>query len=267
MHFIELEDIGLLFRVRQYGRISFKEYLLRGLFRRSKKTAFEVQALEHIDLTVEEGDRLGIIGPNGAGKSTLLKLLAGIYPPTAGIRWVRGKISSLFDIALGFELEASGWDNIMYRGYLQGETPRSIRVKTQPIAEFSELGEFLDMPVRYYSAGMMVRLAFSIATAIEPEILLVDEVLQAGDMAFQAKARQRIRELMGSARAVVVVSHDLPSLAQLCDRILWLDHGRIRMVGPAKEVTDAYKQSQNGAVMQVPAPPAPASGHVQREAA
>ena len=171
MSLIELNDVGLLFHVRRLGRISFKEYLLQGLFRPSKKNSFEVQALEHIDLTVKEGERLGIIGHNGAGKSTLLKLLAGIYPPTSGTRRVRGQISSLFDIALGFEHEASGWENIKYRGYLQGETPKSIQAKMQAIADFSELGEFLDMPVRYYSAGMMVRLAFSIATAIEPEIL------------------------------------------------------------------------------------------------
>jgi ABC-type polysaccharide/polyol phosphate transport system ATPase subunit len=250
MRLVELEDVGLLFRVRRLGRISLKEYLLQGLFRPSKKTSFEVQALEHIDLTINEGDRLGIIGHNGAGKSTLLKLLAGIYPPTSGKRKVNGHISSLFDIALGFEPEASGWENIMYRGYLQGETPRSIRAKMQPIAEFSELGEFLDMPVRYYSTGMMVRLAFSIATAIEPEILIIDEVLSAGDMAFQHKARERMRNLITCARAVVIVSHDLCSISMLCDRVMWLDHGRIRMLGATEEVIAAYSQKQTDDVAQ-----------------
>jgi ABC-type polysaccharide/polyol phosphate transport system ATPase subunit len=240
MPLIELDQIGLRFKVRCFGRISLKEYLLQGFFRRSKKTTFEVQALEDLDLTVDEGDRLGIIGPNGAGKSTLLKLLAGIYPPTAGRRQVNGQICALFDIALGFEPDASGWENMMYRGYLQGETPQSIRAKMQPIAEFSELGDFLNMPVRYYSAGMMVRLAFSIATAIEPEILIVDEVLSAGDMAFQSKARQRIKDLMSTARAVIVVSHDLASLEMVCDRVLWLDHGRARLMGSAREVIAAY---------------------------
>jgi ABC-type polysaccharide/polyol phosphate transport system ATPase subunit len=245
MRLIELNDVGLRFHVRCLGRISLKEYLLQGFFRRSKRSTFDVQALENIDLTVDEGDRLGIIGHNGAGKSTLLKLLAGVYPPTAGRRVVNGQISSLFDIALGFEAEASGWENIMFRGYLQGETPRSIRGKIQPIAEFSELGDFLNMPVRYYSAGMMVRLAFSIATAIEPEILIVDEVLSAGDMAFQTKARERMRALMSTARAVIVVSHDLTSLAMLCDRVLWLDHGKVRMNGPTDEVIAAYTQQVN----------------------
>lgn len=250
MRLVELEDVGLLFRVRRHGRISLKEYLLQGLFRRSKKTSFEVQALDHIDLTINEGDRLGIIGCNGAGKSTLLKLLAGIYPPTSGKRRVWGHISSLFDLALGFEPEASGWENIAYRGYLQGETPQSIQAKMRPIAEFSELGDFLDMPVRYYSAGMMVRLAFSISTAIEPDILIVDEVLSAGDIAFQHRARERMQNLISSARAVVIVSHDLSSISMLCDRVLWLDHGRIQKYGPADEVISAYEQSQSGDIAQ-----------------
>jgi ABC-type polysaccharide/polyol phosphate transport system ATPase subunit len=245
MPLVRLEDVGLKFHVRRFGRISFKEYLLQGVFRRSKKAKFDVQALEGINLTINAGDRLGIIGHNGAGKSTLLKLLAGIYPPTSGRREVRGRISSLFDIAVGFESEASGWENIYYRGYLQGETPRTIRGKMQPIADFSELGDFLNMPVRYYSSGMMVRLAFSIATAIKPEILIVDEVLSAGDQAFQVKARERIRSLISAAQAVIVVSHDMPSLAKLCDRVLWLDHGKIKMIGPTDDVIAAYSGQFN----------------------
>jgi len=239
---IRLDDASLIFHVRSHGRISLKEYLVQGRFRRRKERGREVRALEHVNLTISHGERVGILGPNGAGKSTLLKLLAGVYLPTHGRREVRGQISSLFQISLGFEHDATGWDNIMYRGYLQGETPRSIRKKMQPIAEFSELGEFLDMPVRYYSSGMMVRLAFAISTAIEPDILLVDEVLSAGDMAFQIKARQRMQELIGKARAVVIVSHDTTSLSRLCDRALWLDHGRIRMEGPVNEVIAAYTQ-------------------------
>jgi ABC-type polysaccharide/polyol phosphate transport system ATPase subunit len=240
MTLIQLDDVGLKFQVRRCGRISFKDYLLHGMFRRSNKSSFEVQALEHIDLTIGEGERLGIIGSNGAGKSTLLKLLAGIYPPTSGRRTVVGQISSLFDIALGFEHDANGWENIQYRGYLQGESPRSIRDKAQAIADFSELGEFLNMPVRYYSTGMMVRLAFSIATAINPEILIVDEVLSAGDMAFQGKARERMKALMANARAVIVVSHDLKLLPSLCDRAIWLDHGKMQLIGPTSDVIAAY---------------------------
>jgi ABC-type polysaccharide/polyol phosphate transport system ATPase subunit len=251
MSLIELNDLGLIFHVRRYGRISLKEYLVNGLFRKPRENHFAIHALEGINLRIAEGDRLGILGHNGAGKSTLLKVLAGIYPPTSGRRQVRGHISSLFDITLGFEPDATGWENVKYRGYLQGETPTTIGEKLSKIAEFSELGRFLDMPVRYYSTGMMVRLAFSIATAIEPEILLIDEVLSAGDIAFQAKARERMRGLISSARAVIMVSHDLTSLGLLCDRLLWLDHGRVLMEGPAGDVIAAYQQFQaNGPQLQ-----------------
>jgi ABC-type polysaccharide/polyol phosphate transport system ATPase subunit len=240
MNLIELNDVSLHFHVRRQGRTSLKDYLLHGLFRGGKQNVLEVKALEHIDLAVEQGERVGIIGHNGAGKSTLLKLLAGVYPPTSGTRMVTGRVSSLFDISLGFEPEASGWDNIRYRSYLQGETPKTVQSRLQAIAEFSELGEFLDMPVRYYSSGMLVRLAFSVATAIEPEILIVDEVLSAGDHSFQVKAKQRMQALISNAQAVVVVSHDVVSLRELCRRIIWLDHGRVRMSGPAGEVVHAY---------------------------
>jgi ABC-type polysaccharide/polyol phosphate transport system ATPase subunit len=156
---------------------------------------------------------------------------------------VQGRISSLFDLMLGFEPDATGWENIRYRGYLQGETPRSIKRKVDGIAEFTGLGKFLDMPVRYYSSGMLVRLAFAIATAIEPEILLVDEVLGAGDAEFQGKARARMAEMMGKAELIVCVSHDLNALPALCNRGLWMERGRLRMSGPIKEVIAAYRES------------------------
>jgi ABC-type polysaccharide/polyol phosphate transport system ATPase subunit len=240
---IKLDNVSLTFKVRQQGRITFKEFLVRQMFRRSVNPVIKVRALQEISLAIQEGERVGIIGHNGAGKSTLLKMLAGVYPPSRGLVNVEGRISSLFDLALGFEADASGWENIYYRGYLQGETPRSVRAKMQGIADFSELGDFLNMPVRYYSAGMMVRLAFSIATAIEPEILLVDEVFAAGDMAFQDKARQRMREMMNKARLIVMVSHDLASLAGLCERGIWLHHGRVRQDGPIAQVIASYTDS------------------------
>jgi ABC-type polysaccharide/polyol phosphate transport system ATPase subunit len=243
---IELDKVSLTFRVRQRGRMTLKEFLVRQMFRRSVNPIIEVRALQEVCLQFHEGERIGIVGHNGAGKSTLLKVLAGIYPPSQGQRIVEGRISSLFDIALGFEMDASGWENICYRGYLQGETPQTIRAKLQPIADFTELGDFLDMPVRYYSAGMLVRLAFSIATAIEPEILLVDEVLSVGDMAFQEKARVRMHEMIAKAKLIVVVSHDLVNLAQLCDRAVWMDHGRVRQVGPTTDIIAAYTASVHG---------------------
>jgi ABC-type polysaccharide/polyol phosphate transport system ATPase subunit len=237
---IDLQKVSLTFKVRQHGRITLKEFFIRHLFRKAYNPFITVPALKEVDLSLKEGDRLGIIGHNGAGKSTLMRVLAGIYPPSSGMRLVEGNISSLFDISLGFELDANGWENICYRGYLQGETPRSIKSKMQPIAEFSELGSFLDMPVRYYSAGMMVRLAFSIATAIQPEILLVDEVLSVGDMAFQEKARQRMREMMAQAEVIVMISHDLDSVRKLCEKVLWMDHGRVQQLGPTESVIAAY---------------------------
>lgn len=242
MRRIELEKLSLTFRVRRYQRVNIKDVVVNRMLHRAVNPVLEIEALKDIDLTVEDGDRLGIIGHNGAGKSTLLRLLAGIYPVTAGRRTVTGRISSLFDLALGFEPEANGWDNMLFRGYFQGETPTSIRGKLRAIAEFSELGEFLDTPVRHYSAGMLVRLAFSIATAIEPEILLIDEVLAAGDMAFQIKATQRMNELFDRAQAIVIVSHDLAAVERLCNRAIWLDHGQIRRSGPTAEVIAEYQE-------------------------
>lgn len=256
---ITLDRVSLTFRVRkQEARRTLKEYLVRGLFLRPAAPVMEVRALRDVSLRVERGERVGILGHNGAGKSTLLKLLAGVYEPSRGKVHVEGRISSLFDIALGFEPEATGWENIRYRGYLQGETPRSIDDKLDGIAAFSELGDFLGMPIRYYSAGMLVRLAFAIATAVDPEVLLVDEVLSVGDLAFQDKARRRMREMMARAKLMVVVSHDLESLARLCTRGLWLDRGRVRRDGPIDEVVAAYKDSVHPA----PAPAAAACSAV-----
>jgi ABC-type polysaccharide/polyol phosphate transport system ATPase subunit len=240
---IELEGIGLTFKVRKQQGLTLKEFLLRGMFRKKQNPIMEVRALHDLTLQVGQGERVGILGHNGAGKSTLLRLLAGIYAPTTGRLVVRGKVSSLFDINLGFEGEASGWENIAYRSYLQGETPASVRRKRMAIAEFSELGDFLNMPVRYYSAGMIVRLAFSIATSIEPEVLLVDEVLSVGDLAFQNKARERMRQMIAQAHLMVIVSHDLAALEQTCTRAVWLHHGQIVRTGPCAEVIAAYKSS------------------------
>jgi ABC-type polysaccharide/polyol phosphate transport system ATPase subunit len=243
---IELNKASLTFRVRERpGRVSLKELVVRRLLGQSSCPVVKVRALRDLTFSLRGGERVGILGHNGAGKSTLLKLLAGVYAPTRGTRWVEGRISSLFDISLGFESEASGWENIFYRGYLQGETPKSMAAKAGSIAEFSELGDYLRLPVRYYSAGMMVRLAFSIATAIEPEILLIDEVLNVGDAAFQSKARLRMKEMMGKADLIVLVSHDLDTLSRVCQRGIWMEQGQIRLEGPMDEVVDCYRRSVN----------------------
>jgi ABC-type polysaccharide/polyol phosphate transport system ATPase subunit len=240
---IELTDASLTFSLRKSKNVTLKQYLLKGLFLKAFNPKVSIHALSDVSLTATDGDRIGVIGHNGAGKSTLLKMIAGVYPPTRGTVAVDGTICSLFEIALGFEPEASGWENIRYRGYLQGETPKTLTAKVNDIAAFSELGDFLNIPVRYYSAGMMVRLAFSIATAAEPEVLLVDEVLSVGDAAFQQKAKQRMKEMMSRSRLMVMVSHDIKSVVELCTRGVWLEHGRVMMQGDPQEVADAYLAS------------------------
>ncbi|MBN9117772.1 MAG: ABC transporter ATP-binding protein [Planctomycetes bacterium] len=243
---IELTDVSITFNAHQQKRVSLKEYLVRRLYNRSVNPVMRVHALSNINLTVRDGERIGVIGHNGAGKTTLLKTLAGVYPPTTGTRVVEGKICSLFDITLGFEQEATGWENVLYRSYLQGETPTSIRGKLDGIAQFAELGEFLNTAVRNYSAGMLMRLAFSIATSIDPEVLLVDEVLAVGDLAFQNKAQARMRELMSSSRLMVMVAHDLDAVRRLCTRVIWMTHGQIIMDGSPNEVIDAYVTTVTG---------------------
>lgn len=243
---IELDDVSLHFRVRQKRHLTLKEYLIHHLYRKSANPYVEVRALDRVSMTFHDGDRVGILGHNGAGKSTLLRLLAGVYPPTSGKRQVQGRLGSLFDITLGFEMDSTGWENINFRSYLLGETPKSIAPKRKEIAEFTELGEFLNMPIRYYSAGMLVRLAFAISTAIEPEVLLVDEVLSVGDLAFQNKARARMERMMNTARVIVMVSHDLDSLASICQTGVWMDHGRVKRIGPMREVIAAYTAEVHG---------------------
>jgi ABC-type polysaccharide/polyol phosphate transport system ATPase subunit len=240
---LNVQNVSLTFNVRQNKKVSLKEYVLKGMFRRSFNPGVTIHALTDVSIAAREGDRIGIIGHNGAGKSTLLKLLAGIYPPTHGSVAVEGRICSLFDITLGFEQEATGWENIVFRSYLQGESPANVRARLDSIGAFTDLGEFLSMPVRNYSAGMLMRLAFAIATAAEPEVLLIDEVLAVGDMAFQIKAKARMRELMASSRLMVVVSHDLNSLRDTCNRVIWMKQGKVIMEGASVEVIRSYTES------------------------
>ena len=239
---IDVTDASITFTATQSKQVTFKEYLLKGLFRKSVNPQIAIHALTGINLTARDGDRIGIIGHNGAGKTTLLKLLAGIYTPTTGTAKVEGRVCSLFDISVGFENEATGWENIVYRSYLQGESPSSLKGKMQEIAEFSELGEFLSIPVKNYSAGMRMRLAFSIATAAQPEVLLVDEVLAVGDMAFQIKAKARMRAMMSVSRLMVVVSHDLNTIRDTCTRVIWMRRGQVVQEGPPREVVRAYNR-------------------------
>jgi ABC-type polysaccharide/polyol phosphate transport system ATPase subunit len=243
---LTLENVDLTFRVRRNRRTPLKEFVLQRLTGRGKENPLlEVHSLRDISAHFGDGERIGIVGHNGAGKSTLLKMLAGVYPPSAGRRSVQGRISGLFDLTLGFEPHGTGRDNIRYRGYLLGETPQSLKPKMDSIIDFAEIGEFIDTPVRYYSSGMLVRLGFSIATAIDPEILLMDECFSAGDRSFQRKAADRLKEMMTKARLIVMVSHDVGMLQKLSDRVLWLDHGRILRDGGANDVIAEYVEFMN----------------------
>lgn len=240
---ILLEKLCLDFKVQRKPAI--KDFMIPGSNRFNKlESNGTIHALKNIDLELNDGDMLAIVGHNGAGKSTLLKTLAGIYPITSGKRVVDGRISSLFEMSTGFEMEATGWENIQLRGLMLGETPNSMKQKMQEIAEFSELGDFLNMPVKYYSSGMFIRLAFSVSTSIEPEILLLDEVIAAGDAGFLVKAKQRMKDLMSTANILVFVTHSIQSAIELCNKCIWLECGEIVMMGDTKEVTDKYIQSQ-----------------------
>lgn len=241
MALVELEHLSLVFSVSKYGPVRIRDRIAERFVSPGRSPIMRIDALKDINLRLEDGDRVGIIGRNGAGKSTLLKVLADIYPITKGHRRVDGHISALLDIFLGFEPDATGWENIMYRGYLQGETRRSMRRKIKGIAEFCELGQYLNVPVRYYSDGMKVKLGFAVATAIEPDILLVDEAVNAGDLYFREKATNRVRDVMSKASIVVAVSHDHSLLSELCTRLIWLESGSIRAIGPSSEVVAAYE--------------------------
>jgi lipopolysaccharide transport system ATP-binding protein len=199
-----------------------------------------VRALENLSFTLKDGDRVGLLGHNGAGKSTLLRLLSGVYEPSSGSARIDGEIGTLIDISLGTDAEATGRENIYLRGGLLGMTRSEITSRMDDIIEFSELGEFIDMPLRTYSSGMHLRLAFAVSTIVRPEILLMDEWLSVGDENFKHKAEMRMTELVQSTNILVLASHSRHLLLHTCNRIIWLEHGRIHMDGDPHTVAAAY---------------------------
>ena len=205
-----------------------------------------VEALRDINLHLREGDRVGLVGHNGAGKSTLLRLLSGIYEPTRGSADVRGRVAPVFDLGVGMDPEISGYENIIIRGLFLGQTRKQMKAKIDEIAEFSELGDYLQMPLRTYSTGMRVRLALGVVTSIEPEILLLDEGIGAVDAAFMAKARVRLAEMVERSGILVFASHSNDFLAQLCTTALWVDKGEIKKAGLVSEVVEAYEGPEAG---------------------
>lgn len=217
-----------------------------GAIGRNESNVVVVEALKNINLHLREGDRVGLVGHNGAGKSTLLRLLSGIYEPTRGVARVRGRVAPVFDLGVGMDPEISGWENIIIRGLFLGQTRKQMRAKMDEIAEFTELGDYLQMPLRTYSTGMRVRLAMGVVTSIDPEILLLDEGIGAVDAEFMKKARKRLEALVARSGILVFASHSNEFLAQLCDRALWIDHGSVRLDGGIEEVVRAYEGDDAG---------------------
>ena len=204
----------------------------------------QVGVLRGIDLNVEKGEVVGFVGSNGAGKSTLLKIVAGVMKPTKGKVLVGGNICPMIELGAGFDLDLNARENIYLNGAVMGYSKSFLDSKFQEIVDFSELHDFLDVPVRNFSSGMVARLAFSVATVVDPEILIVDEILSVGDLNFQNKSENKMRSLISGGTTVLYVSHSIKSIQSLCDRVVWLEHGKVVMVGKTDEVCKAYYESQ-----------------------
>lgn len=243
---IEAEELGMQFRLGLERGFTLKQGfvdLLDPRRRRESKAHGCLQALDGLSFRIRAGEVLGLIGANGAGKSTLLKVVAGVLKPTRGQIRVGGTVCPMIELGAGFDLDLTARENIFLNGAVMGYPRDFIRSRFEEIVAFSELGSFLDAPLRSFSSGMVARLAFSIATQIDPEILIVDEILSVGDLAFQQKSERRMRDMMSGGTTVLYVSHSTASVEKLCSRVLWLEHGRIREDGPAAEVCRAYEKS------------------------
>jgi lipopolysaccharide transport system ATP-binding protein len=240
---IRIENVSVDFPLFHGSSRSLKKTVVAaasGRLGEDKRQRPVVQALRDVDIELGSGDRLGLIGTNGAGKTTLLRAIAGIYEPVAGRIRVEGSLNALLDPMLGMNVELTGRENIMLRGLYNGFSKTQIAVLEDDVQDFAELGEFLDLPVRFYSSGMVVRLGFAMATAIRPQVLLMDEWFLAGDANFMAKARTRLEGVVRGAEILVLSSHMSAAVLEWCNRVIWMDHGRVRMDGPAAEVMAAY---------------------------
>lgn len=232
---ISAKDVKLVYRVRQKLSLALLDRRVPtgGTILRAGRNSY-VTALDGVSFSLEAGDRLGLVGANGAGKTTLLKVLYGVYEPTAGSIEVKGRVDALFNIGLGFRKEATGRRNIVLRGLINGWTMEEIEARMEGIIEFSGLGDFIEMPYKSYSQGMAGRLAFSIATSFEPEILLMDEWISAGDPPFQEKARARMQEMARRAGIIVLASHNSDLIKRTCNKVLELEKGKVKFFGPAE---------------------------------
>jgi ABC-type polysaccharide/polyol phosphate transport system ATPase subunit len=241
MSFIEIKDVSLRFQIFKDPTPTLKETMVNLISRRKRiSPVSEFYALKNINLSIQSGERIGVIGLNGAGKSTLLKMIVGIYPPHFGRIEVRGRVTPMLEIGTGFDVELSGRENIYVNGAILGYSRQEMKGCEQSIIEFSELDKFMDLPVKYYSSGMYGRLAFSIATMIEPEILLVDEIFSTGDAHFVKKGTARMLEMFKSSQIVMYVSHSLEQIHQLCNRVIVLQKGEIVNQGDPDQMIDFY---------------------------
>lgn len=235
---IEVLDVSMRFRMNSDRIMSLKEFVTTAL--RGKLHYEEFTALNHVSFTVRRGETLGLIGRNGAGKSTMLKVISGILKPTEGSVVCHGGVVPMLELGSGFDMDLTGRENIYLNGAILGYSEEFLKEKYDEIVAFSELGQFIETPIRNYSSGMLARLAFSIATAVRPEILIVDEILSVGDARFQAKSKARMLELMGGGTTVLFVSHSTGQVQEMCSRVVWLENGSVKMQGEAGEVCAAY---------------------------
>lgn len=238
---IEVENVTMKFRMSDEPLNSLKEVFTTAV--KGKLRFNEFLALDHVSFALEKGKTLGLIGKNGAGKSTTLKLISGILKPTEGTIRTYGNIVPMLELGAGFDLELTGKENIYLNGAILGYSKEYLESKYDEIVDFAEIRDFIDMPIRNYSSGMMARLAFSIASVVQPEILIVDEILAVGDVAFQEKSFNRMKELMSGGATVLFVSHDLEKIEEMCDKVIWLDHGKVVMFGDTDEVCSAYRKA------------------------
>jgi ABC-type polysaccharide/polyol phosphate transport system ATPase subunit len=238
---IRVEDLTLEYRVPHHRSNSLKEAMVR-IARRG--IAYDLlRAVDGVSFHVDQGEVMGIVGPNGAGKSTLMKVIARVLPPTSGRVRVRGRVSPMIELGAGFNAEQTGRENVILYGTLLGRDANHMRSRCAAIAEWAGLTDYLDVPIRAYSSGMVARLAFSVAVDVEPSVLLIDEILAVGDASFQMKSSERMTELIGAGASVVLVSHQLQQIVDRCDRVMWLEHGVLKALGPPQEVVAAYAEA------------------------
>lgn len=238
---IKVDNVSMRFNLGIEKNFSLKLFFIN-LFkpRKKKEKKPDFWALKDVSFDVKRGEVVGFIGSNGAGKSTMLKVIAGVMKPTKGKVEVHGNICPMIELGAGFDMDLTARENIFLNGAVLGYSKKFIEEKFDEIVEFSELKDFLDVPVRNFSSGMTARLAFSIATVVDPEILIVDEILSVGDMAFQAKSEAKMRSMIGGGTTVLYVSHSIDSIKSICDKAVWLDHGKVVKMGPAAEICDEY---------------------------